>query len=91
MNLSLHPLWLVILPLGMAPVIYLLRRREGLAGLLAAVTTLVTARLCLSMPFDWSIELLGRTMSLQSPDRMYRAVAWGKVVSTGLSTRSPVR
>ena len=79
MNLLLHPFWLVILPLGMAPVIYVLRRREGLAGLLAALTTLVTARLCLTMPFDWSVELLGRTMSLQPPDRMYLAFAFSLV------------
>jgi formate hydrogenlyase subunit 3/multisubunit Na+/H+ antiporter MnhD subunit len=79
MSLLFHPLWLVILPLAMAPVIYVLRRRERLAGFLAALTTLVTARLCLSMPFDWSIVLRGRTMSLQPPDRMYLAFAFSLI------------
>ena len=76
MNLILNPLWLVILPLGMAPVVYVVRRRGGLAGLLAGMTTLVTARLCLSMPFDWSLQVLGRNMLLRPADRMFLAFAF---------------
>lgn len=76
MSLMPHPFWLVALPLAMAPVVYLLRSREGPAGLLAGLTALITARVCLSMPFDWSTQLLGRTVALQPPDRMFLAFAY---------------
>ncbi len=73
MNLSLSPLWLMILPLATAPIIFVIRRRRRLASLLAALSTLITARLCLSMPFDWSINLLGRAILLQPPSRAFLA------------------
>jgi formate hydrogenlyase subunit 3/multisubunit Na+/H+ antiporter MnhD subunit len=73
MTLILNPLWLIVLPLGMAPVVYLLRREGRLAGLLAGATTLVAARLCLSMPFDWSLTVLGRELTLRAGDRMFLA------------------
>jgi len=73
MNLLLSPLWLIILPLATAPAIFVIRRRGRLAGLLAALSTLITVRLCLSMPFDWSIDVLGRDISLQPPGRVFLA------------------
>ena len=76
MSLLLSPLWLIILPLAMAPVVYIVRRREGLAALIAGATALVTARLCLSMPFDWSLQLFGRDMVLLPADRTFLAFAY---------------
>ena len=73
MNLLLSPLWLMVLPLVAAPIVFVIRRRGQLSGLLAALSTLIAARLCLSMPFDWSIDLLGRVISLQPPSRAFLA------------------
>ena len=73
MNLFLSPLWLIALPLACAPVVFVVRRRERLACLLAASSTSITVRLCLSMPFDWSIDVLGRIVSLPSPVRVFLA------------------
>lgn len=70
------PLWLVFLPLAMAPVVYVVRRRSGLPSLIAAATALVTARICVSTPFDWSLSVLGREMSLRPGDRLFLACAF---------------
>jgi multicomponent Na+:H+ antiporter subunit D len=73
MSLILNPLWLIVLPLAMAPVVYLVRRQGRLAGLLAGGTTLAAARLALSTPFGWSLSILGRELTLSAGDRMFLA------------------
>ncbi len=66
----INPLLLIILPLAVAPVVYVLRRRSALSSLLAAATTFLVARLYLSTPFGWSSQIWGREMALEAPDRL---------------------
>ncbi len=56
-------LWLVILPLGAAPLVYLLRR-TGIGALVAAGVSLVTAWLSLRLPIGSVLTLLGRSFEL---------------------------
>lgn len=76
MSFLLQPWWLVILPLGVAPVLYFFRRRDGVAGFVAVLTTAVVARLCFSMPFDWSVVWFGRRLVLSPADRMFLGLAF---------------
>ncbi len=69
----INPLLLIILPLAVAPVVYVLRRWSALSSLLAAATTFLVARLYLSTPFGWSSQMWGREMALQAPDRLLLA------------------
>jgi len=69
MSHFLSPLWLIVLPLVTALLTFVIRRRERSACLLAALLMLVTVRLCLSLPFDWSVEFLGRSISLHPSGR----------------------
>lgn len=69
----INPLLLIILPLAVAPVVYVLRRWSALSSLLAAATTLLVARLYLSTPFGWSSQIWGREMALEAPDRLLLA------------------
>ena len=73
MSQALSPLWLIALPLVTAPLVFAMRRRERLACLLAALSMLLTLRLCLSTPFDWSTDFLGRTVALQPSGRIFLA------------------
>lgn len=70
---ALSPLWLLFLPLAGAPLVFAMRHRERWACLLAAFCMLLSVRLCLSMPFDWSIDFLGRTILLQPFGRTFLA------------------
>ena len=68
--LTAGPLPLIILPLAMAPVVYFLRRWPAAASLSASVTALVTAGLCLRLPLDEPIYVLGRELVLDHPSQM---------------------
>ena len=64
------PLPLIILPLAMAPIVYFLRRWPMAASLSASVTALVMAGLCLRLPLDAPVYVLGRELVLDHPSRM---------------------
>ena len=61
------PLFLIILPLALAPVVYLLRRWRLLAASLSSATALIMASLCLGLPFDRPASLLGWEVALGEP------------------------
>lgn len=61
------PLFLIILPLALAPVVYLLRRRRLLAVSLASATALILASLFLALPFDRPVSMLGWEVALGEP------------------------
>ncbi|MFQ5813296.1 MAG: proton-conducting transporter membrane subunit [Anaerolineae bacterium] len=61
------PLFLIVLPLVLAPVVYLLRRWALLAASLASATALVMASLCLHLPLDRPVSLLGWEVALGQP------------------------
>lgn len=73
---AVSPLLLIVLPLAMAPFVYVLRRWATLSGLLAAAVSLLTARLCLSTPLDWSSRIWGGEMILEPLDRFFLAFAF---------------
>ena len=56
-------LWLVLLPIGTVPVVYLLRRVK-LAAILAAVMALLLGWLAVQLPTGVVLNLLGRTIEL---------------------------
>jgi formate hydrogenlyase subunit 3/multisubunit Na+/H+ antiporter MnhD subunit len=64
------PLLLIILPLAMAPIVYFLRRWPIVASLSASVTAMVTAGLCLRLPLDDPVYVLGREFILDHPSQM---------------------
>jgi multicomponent Na+:H+ antiporter subunit D len=64
------PLPLIILPLAMAPIVYFLRRWPITASLSAFVTVLVTAGLCLRLPLDNPVYMLGRELVLDHASQM---------------------
>ncbi|MDH4135547.1 MAG: hypothetical protein OEW09_02365, partial [Anaerolineae bacterium] len=64
------PLLLIILPLAMAPVVYFLRRWPIAASLSASATAMVTAGLCLRLPLDDPVYVLGREFVLDHPSQM---------------------
>ncbi len=68
--LTATPLPLIILPLAMAPIVYFLRRWPIAASLSASVTALVTAGLCLRLPLDAPVYVLGRELILDHPSQM---------------------
>ena len=70
MTMMAGPLPLIILPLAMAPIVYFLRRWPMAASLSASVTALVTAGLCLRLPLDDPVYVLGRELALDHPSRM---------------------
>lgn len=61
------PLFLIVLPLALAPVVYLLRRWTLLAASLASATALVMASLCLRFPLDRPAWVLGWGVALGQP------------------------
>ena len=61
------PLFLIVLPLALAPVVFLLRRWRLLAASLASAATLVMASLCLGPTFDRPVWVLGREVALGQP------------------------
>ncbi|MFB0537341.1 MAG: proton-conducting transporter membrane subunit [Anaerolineae bacterium] len=64
------PLPLIILPLAMAPIVYFLRRWPISASLSASVTALFTAGLCLRLPLNDPVRVLGRELVLDYPNQM---------------------
>jgi formate hydrogenlyase subunit 3/multisubunit Na+/H+ antiporter MnhD subunit len=64
------PLPLIILPLAMAPMIYLLRRWPIAASLSASATAMIMAGLCLRLPLDAPAYVLGRELVLDHPSQM---------------------
>jgi multicomponent Na+:H+ antiporter subunit D len=64
------PLPLIILPLAMAPIVYFLQRWPIAASLSASVTALVTAGLCLRLPLDNPVYVLGRELVLDHASQM---------------------
>ncbi len=64
------PLPLIILPLAMAPVVYVLGRWPVVAFLSASVTALATAGLCLRLPANNSAYVLGRELALDHSGQM---------------------
>ena len=61
------PLFLIILPLALVPVVYLLRRWALLAASLASATALILASLCLGPTFDRPVSVLGMEVALGEP------------------------
>ena len=61
------PLFLMALPLALAPVVYLLRRWALLAASLASATALIMASLCLGSTFDRPASVLGLEVILGEP------------------------
>ena len=61
------PLFLMILPLALAPVVYLLRRWALLAASLASATALIVASLCLGLSFDQPVSVLSWEVALGEP------------------------
>ncbi len=61
------PLFLIVLPLALAPVVYLLRRWRLLAASLALATALIMASLCLGLSLDQSVSVLGWEVALGEP------------------------
>ena len=61
------PLFLMALPLVLAPVVYLLRRWALLAASLASATALTLASLCLGPTFDRPVYVLGLEVALSEP------------------------
>ena len=61
------PLFLIGLPLALAPVVYLLRRWRLLAASLASATALILASLYLGLPFDRPVYVLGLEVALGEP------------------------
>jgi formate hydrogenlyase subunit 3/multisubunit Na+/H+ antiporter MnhD subunit len=68
--LTAGPLPLIILPLAMAPIVYFLRRWPTAASLSASGTALVMAGLCLRLPLDDPVYVLGRELALDHARRM---------------------
>lgn len=64
------PLPLIILPLAMAPIVYLLRRWPIVASLSASATALATAGICLRLPLNNPTYVLGRELTLDHPSQM---------------------
>lgn len=58
------PFLLIGLPLAMAPIVYLLRRWETPTAFLSAATAAVVAVLCLHLPLDRPVWMLGYVVSL---------------------------
>ncbi len=56
-------LWLIALPMGAAPIVYLFRR-VGVGALVAAVVVLFSAWLTLRLPAGLTLDVLGRTIEL---------------------------
>lgn len=54
-------LWLIALPMGGAPVVYLLRR-VGIGAVVAAAITAVSAWLAMQLPTGTGLDILGRTV-----------------------------
>jgi formate hydrogenlyase subunit 3/multisubunit Na+/H+ antiporter MnhD subunit len=61
------PLLLIVLPWIMASVVYLLRRWRLLAAFLASATALIMASLCLRLPLDRPLSVLGWEVALAEP------------------------
>ena len=61
------PLFLMVLPLALAPVVYILRRWRLLAASLASATALILASLYLGLPFDRPVSVLGLEVALGEP------------------------
>jgi formate hydrogenlyase subunit 3/multisubunit Na+/H+ antiporter MnhD subunit len=61
------PLFLMVLPLALAPVVYLLRRWVLLAASLASATALIVASLCLGLPLDRPVSVFGLEVALGQP------------------------
>lgn len=56
-------LWLIALPIGVAPIVYLLRR-VGLGAIVAAIITFLSAWLAANIPTGIVLNLLGRPIAL---------------------------
>ncbi len=59
------PLWLILLPIGTVPLVYLLRRVK-LGAILAAAMALLLGWLAIQLPPDVVLNLLGRSIELDS-------------------------
>jgi len=64
------PPLLILLPLALAPVVLLLRRWALLAAFLASAAALVMAGLCLGLPLDQPVSVLGWQVALGQPLRV---------------------
>ena len=80
------PLFLIMLPLIVAPLVFVLRRWAPLTALLASATALVMASLCLGLPLDRPISVLGWQVALGQPMRVLgREFALGLAASLAMS------
>jgi len=61
------PLFLILLPLASAPIVFVLRRWTLPAAFLAAATAVVMAGLCLGLPLDQPAGVLGLEVALGQP------------------------
>jgi multicomponent Na+:H+ antiporter subunit D len=77
-------LWLVALPIGVAPVVYILRK--SMAGaLLAAVIAFFATWLTVRMPTDAVMNVLGRTVELDSLSQVTLAVLFAATATLFLT------
>ena len=58
-------LWLIALPIGLAPIVYILRR-VGLGAIVAAIITFLSAWLAANLPTGVVLNLLGRPIALDA-------------------------
>lgn len=58
-------LWLIAIPIGLAPIVYVLRR-VGLGAIMAAIITFLSAWLAANLPTGIVLNLLGRPIALDA-------------------------
>ena len=61
--MTLSALWLIVLPLGAAPLVYLFRR-VGAGAIAAAITALFSAWLAIQLPTGFILSFFGRSIEL---------------------------
>jgi len=76
------PLFLILLPLILALLVFVLRRWTLPAAFLASATALVMASLCLGLPLDRPVSVLGWQVALGEPMRVL-----GREFALGLAGR----
>jgi formate hydrogenlyase subunit 3/multisubunit Na+/H+ antiporter MnhD subunit len=77
-------LWLIALPLGAAPIVYLLRR-IGVGAIVAAGITLLSAWLVLKLPTNITLSLLGRPIALNPLSQVSLALIFAATASLFLT------
>ena len=77
-------LWLVALPIGVAPIVYILRKKMA-GALLAAVIVFFATWLTMRMPTDALINVLGRTIELDQLSKLTLALLFAATATLFLT------